>query len=35
MQLPDRDDVFHHIDRNTLTRVAPPAPNPLVAAHEG
>ena len=31
LQLPDRDDVFHHIDRNTLTRVAPSAPNPLVA----
>jgi hypothetical protein len=33
MQLPDRDDVFHHIDRNTLVRVAPPAPNPLVRAN--
>ncbi len=31
MQLPDRDALFHHIDRNTLTRIAPPAPNPLVA----
>jgi hypothetical protein len=29
MQLPDRDAPFHHIDRNTLTRVAEPAPNPL------
>jgi hypothetical protein len=32
MQLADRDHVFHHIDRNTLTRVAPPTPNPLVAS---
>jgi len=31
MKLPDRDELFHHIDRNTLTRVAEPAPNPLVA----
>ena len=31
MQLPDRTDVFHHIDCNTLKRVAGPAPNPLAA----
>ncbi len=31
MKLPDRDELFHHIDRNTLTRVAAPAPNPLAA----
>jgi hypothetical protein len=31
MQLPDRAELFHHIDRNTLRRVAPPVPNPLVA----
>jgi hypothetical protein len=31
MQLPDRPEPFHHIDRNTLTRVAPPTPNPLAA----
>ena len=29
MEIPDRDQPFHHIDRNTLTRVAPPRPNPL------
>jgi hypothetical protein len=32
MQLPDRPDPFHHVDRNTLARVADPAPNPLAAA---
>ena len=31
LQLPDRVGAFHHIDRNTLQRVAPPAPNPLAA----
>jgi hypothetical protein len=29
LQIPGRDDVFNHIDRNTLTRVAEPTPNPL------
>ena len=29
LQIPDRDEPFHHIDRNTLTRIAPPEPNPL------
>jgi hypothetical protein len=29
MVIPDRDEPFHHIDGNTLTRVAPPTPNPL------
>jgi len=29
MEIPDRDQPFHHIYRNTLTRVAPPTPNPL------
>lgn len=29
LQLPDRPTPFHHIDRNTLTRVAAPTPNPL------
>jgi hypothetical protein len=29
LQIPGRDDVFNHIDRNTLTRVAEPMPNPL------
>ena len=29
LQIPDRDEPFSHIDRNTLTRVAPPTLNPL------
>ena len=29
LQIAGREEPFHHIDRNTLTRVAPPAPNPL------
>jgi len=29
LAIPDRDEPFAHIDRNTLTRVAPPTPNPL------
>jgi len=29
LQIPGRAELFHHIDRNTLTRVAPPTPNPL------
>jgi hypothetical protein len=28
--IPGRDEPFHHVDRNTLTRIAPPLPNPLV-----
>jgi hypothetical protein len=36
MQLPDRDEPVHHTDANTLTRVQPPAPNPVAAAeHSG
>jgi len=31
MELPDRTEEFHHTDTNTLTRVAPPNPNPLAA----
>lgn len=31
MQLPDRAEPFDHLDANTLTRVAPPTPNPLAA----
>jgi hypothetical protein len=27
-----RDEPFHHTDRNTLTRTAPPTPNPLARA---
>jgi hypothetical protein len=29
LQIPGRDEPFHHIDRNTLTRIAAPTPNPL------
>ncbi len=32
MFIPGRDEPFHHIDRNTLTRIAPPTPNPLALA---
>jgi hypothetical protein len=32
LQIPGRDDPFHHIDRNTLTRVGPPKLNPLALA---
>jgi hypothetical protein len=32
MLIPGRDEPFHHIDRNTLTRVAGPTPNPLARA---
>ncbi len=31
LEIPGRDAPFHHIDRNTLHRVAPPTPNPLAA----
>jgi hypothetical protein len=31
LDIPDRDEPFSHIDRNTLRRVAPPEPNPLAA----
>jgi hypothetical protein len=31
LKLPDREELFHHIDRNTLARIAEPAPNPLMA----
>jgi len=30
--IPGRDEPFSHIDRNTLTRVGPPTPNPLAAS---
>ena len=33
MEIPDRDEPFRHFDRNTLTRVGAPSPNPL--AQEG
>jgi hypothetical protein len=29
LQVPGRSELFPHTDRNTLTRVAPPQPNPL------
>jgi len=29
LQIPDRDERFSHIDRNTLTRIGPPVLNPL------
>jgi hypothetical protein len=29
LQIPGRTEPFPHIDRNTLTRVGPPVPNPL------
>ena len=32
LQIPGREDPFSHIDRNTLTRVGPPEPNPLAEA---
>ena len=31
LQIPGRDATFHHIDRNTLTRISPPTPNPLAS----
>jgi hypothetical protein len=31
LEIPGRDAPFHHIDRNTLHRVAPPTPNPRAA----
>jgi hypothetical protein len=32
LQLPDRDEPFHHTDRHTLRKVAEPTPNPLALA---
>ncbi len=32
LDIPGRDEPFSHIDRNTLTLVAPPTPNPLAQA---
>jgi hypothetical protein len=29
LEIPDRVEPFSHIDRNTLTKVGPPIPNPL------
>ena len=35
LAIPGRDEPFSHTDVNTLTRVGPPAPNPLVAPAPG
>ena len=36
LQIPGRDELFSHIDRNTLTRIALPQLNPLaIAAQQG
>ena len=32
MQMADRAELVHHIDRNTLTRIGEPTPNPLALA---
>ena len=32
LEVAGRPEPFHHIDRNTLRRVAPPVPNPAVTA---
>lgn len=32
LQVRGRDEPFHHTDRNTLTKVAEPTPNPLALA---
>jgi uncharacterized protein (UPF0303 family) len=32
LQIPGRPEPFHHVDRNTLRRVAPPIPNPAARA---
>jgi hypothetical protein len=35
LAIPGRDQPFRHVDRNTLTRLAPPAPNPLARGGVG
>jgi hypothetical protein len=32
LMIRDRDEPFHHTDRNTLTKIGEPTPNPLAAA---
>jgi hypothetical protein len=32
MLIPGVADPFHHTDRNTLTKIGEPTPNPLAAA---
>ena len=33
LRVPERDGLVDHVDRNTLTRIGDPTPNPLAAAH--
>lgn len=35
LQISGRPEPFHHVDRNRLRRVAPPAPNPAMVAGRG
>jgi hypothetical protein len=35
LEIPGREELAHHIDRNTLSRVRPPTPNPLRQANSG
>jgi hypothetical protein len=35
LEIPDREGQFRHVDRNTLTRVAAPVPNPLAGGQVG
>ena len=35
LQIPDREQPVHHIDRNTHRRIGEPTPNPLTRAEEG
>jgi hypothetical protein len=35
LSIPDRQDLVDHVDRNTLTRIGDPIPNPLAAAAGG
>ncbi len=35
LAIPDRDEPFSHIDRNTLTRIGDPTPNPLAQTAAG
>jgi hypothetical protein len=35
LDIPDRDEPFSHVDRNTLTRIGPPTPNPLTPTAAG
>jgi hypothetical protein len=35
MRVPGRDGLVDHVDRNTLSRIGDPIPNPLAAAADG